>query len=226
MQSLSISLILMMILQFSGCANTTSAASAAPSTDGGASPIRKSQSELTVGADPYYANRQISKFGLNMSQKGLLPVMVSLRNNGTQTLKVVPGTISLELQGGGVVEANSLPIGLLPAPAPPPPPPSETTDTKAGRIAKGTALVALYLVTQGMFPLRKSEVETQREKLQKEIQKTELREVTLAKGESTQGFVYFYIPQGIQQATGASLIVPYLPALGRGEEVRVPLGGM
>jgi hypothetical protein len=62
--------------------------------------------------------------------------------------------------------------------------------------------------------------------LQKEYENKELREVTLAKGESAQGFVYFYIPQGVQHAVGSHLIVPYLPVQGRGGKVRVPLGGM
>ena len=62
--------------------------------------------------------------------------------------------------------------------------------------------------------------------LQKEYENKELREVTLAKGESAQGFVYFYIPQGVQHAVGAHLIVPYLPAQGRSGEVRVTLGGI
>ena len=50
--------------------------------------------------------------------------------------------------------------------------------------------------------------------------------MTLAKGESAQGFVFFHIPQGVQQSVGAHLIVPYLPAQGRGDKVRIPLGGM
>ena len=50
--------------------------------------------------------------------------------------------------------------------------------------------------------------------------------MTLAKGESAQGFVYFYIPQGVQHAVGAHLIVHYLPAQGRSGEVRVTLGGI
>jgi hypothetical protein len=244
MQPLSIFFIFMMICQFSGCAKTTSTASVAPITDGGASPsqktaapitnvgvlpAQKTQSELKVGAEPYYANRQKSTFGQDMSQKGILPVMVFLENNGAQPLKVTPTLISLEFQEGGEVNANSTPAGLLPAPAPaPPPPPPDTTGAKVVRVVAVTAIIALAISPAGwlLLPFSKSPVETQKEKLQTKLQETELREVTLAKGESAQGFVFFFIPQGVQQSVGAHLVVPYLPAQGRSGKVRVPLGGM
>jgi hypothetical protein len=244
MQPLSIYLILMMICQFSGCAKTTSTAVVAPSTDGGASPAQKTaapitnvgalpaqktQSELRVGADPYYSNRQKSMFGQDMSQTGLLPVMVYLQNNGVQPLKVVPNLISLEFPNGGGVKAAALPNDLLP-PAPPAPlPPPETTGQKVGRVAAVTGLIALDLASYGMVSAVSRSLERDRQAkphLQKDYENKELKEVTLAKGESAQGFVYFYIPQGIQHAVGSHLIVPYLPAQGRSGEVRVPLGGM
>ena len=222
MQPLSICLILMMICQFSGCAKTTSTASVAPITDGGALPAQKTQSELIVGADPYYSNRQKSMFGQDMSQTGLLPVMVYVQNNGVQPLKVTPNLISLEFQDGGEVQATALPNDLLP-----PPPPAETTGAKAGRVVRGSAAI----IAAASFPyslpfilpilLKKSKPH-----LQKEYENKELREVTLAKVESAQGFVYFYIPQGVQHAVGAHLIVHYLPAQGRSGEVRVTLGGI
>lgn len=239
MRPLVIYLILMMIFQFSGCAKTTSTASVAPIIDRGASPsqktaatitnvgalpAQKTQSELRVGAEQYYANRQKSKFGQDMSQKGILPVMVFLQNTGAQPLKVTPTLISLEFQDGGEVNANSTPTALLPAPAPALPPP-DTTGAKVVRVVAVTGAIALLLVLP-RIPYHQSPAEIQKEKLQEELQKSELREVTLAKGESAQGFVYFYIPQGVQQTVGAHLIVPYLPAQGRGGKIRVPLGGM
>jgi hypothetical protein len=167
-----------------------------------------------------------------MSQKGILPVMVSLQNTGAQPLKVTPNLISLEFQDGGEVKGNSTPASLLPAPAPAAaPPPPETTGAKVARVAAVTGIIALLpLIVWGaplLEPLfKKSPAEIQKEKLQEKLQKTELREVTLAKGESAQGFVFFHIPQGVQQSVGAHLIVPYLPAQGRSGTVRVPLGGM
>jgi hypothetical protein len=240
MQPLSIYLILMMIFQFSGCAKTTSTALVAPINDGraspaqkpaapitnvGALPAQKTQSELRVGAEPYYANRQESTFGQDVSQKGILPVMVSLQNSGAQPLKVTPTLISLEFQDGGEVNANSTPTALLPAPAPALPSP-DTTGAKIARVAAVTGIIVLWIMSSGLLPPRKSPDEIQKKKVQEELQKSELREVTLSKGESAQGFVYFYIPQGVQQTVGAHLIVPYLPAQGRGGKVRVPLGGM
>jgi hypothetical protein len=238
MQPLSISLILMMILQFSGCAKTASAASVAPSTDGGASPSQqtaapitnvgalpdqKTQSGLRVGADPYYSNRQKEMFGQDLSKTGLLPVMVYLQNNGEQLTKVVPSTISLKLQEGGESSSSALPGNLLP-----PPPPSDAQGAKAGRVLARSALVggAIAFPVQTLFVLALMGKldEKDKPKLQKEFQNKELREVTLARGEAAQGFIYFYVPEGIQRTVGAELIVPYLPAKGRGGEVRVTLG--
>jgi hypothetical protein len=226
MQPLSICLIFMMICQFSGCAKTTSTASVAPITNVGASPAQKTQSELRVGAEPYYADRQKSTFDQDMSQKGILPVMVFLQNTGGQPFKVTPTLISLEFQDGREVKANSIPAGLLPAPAPAPAlPPPETTGAKIARGAAVIGAIALLIILPRISTPR-SGLEIQEEKLQKKLQETELREVTLAKGESAQGFVFFYIPQGVQQSVGAHLIVPFLPAQGRSGKVRVPLGGM
>jgi hypothetical protein len=233
---LSICLILMMIIQFSGCAKTTSPATApiatstpppvAPIADAGALSDQKTRSALRVGADPYYSNRQRSMFGQDMSQTGLLPVMVYLQNKGEQPLKVVPSTIFLEIQDGAGIQATPLPTDLSGA-RPPTPPPPDTTGAKVARVAAVTGLIALELVSRGLVSGVSNCIERDRQAkphLQKEYQNKELREVTLAKGESAQGFVYFYVPQGIQQTTSAHLIVPYLPIQGRSGEVRVPLG--
>jgi hypothetical protein len=244
MQPLCIYLIFMMICQFSGCAKTTSTASVVPITDGGASPSQKTAAPVTnvgdlpaqktlsglrVGADPYYSNRQKSMFGQDMSQTGLLPVMVYLQNNGVQPLKVTPNLISLEFPDGGGVQAAALPNDLLPPAPPASPPPADTTGQKVARVAAVTGLIALDLASRGMVSAVSASNERARQArphLQKDYENKELREVTLAKGESAQGFVYFYIPQGVQHAVGSHLIVPYLPAQGRSGEVRVPLGAM
>ena len=127
---------------------------AAPITNVGALPAQKTQSELRVGAEPYYANRQKSKFGQDMSQKGILPVMVFLQNTGAQPLKVTPNLISLELQDGGEVKANATPTDLLPAPAPSPgPPPPETTGAKIAGVATATGLIALFILSNGALSL-------------------------------------------------------------------------
>jgi hypothetical protein len=236
MQLLAIYLILMTICLFSGCAKATSTAAnsattspppaTAPITNVGPPPAQKNQSELRVGADPYYSNRQKSMFGQDMSQTGLLPVMVYLQNNGVQPLKVVPNIISLEFPNGGEVQAAALPNDLLPLTPPPASPPPETTGQKVGRVAKLTGLVALDLASRGMVSAVSASNERHRQAkphLQKDYENKELREVTLARGESAQGFVYFYIPQGVQHAVGSHLIVPYLPAQGQGGKVRVPL---
>jgi hypothetical protein len=209
MKTLSICLFSLIIFQFSGCATTAPTASVAPITTVEALPAHKTQAELTVGADPYYSRRQKSTFGQDMSQAGILPILVYLQNNSAQPITVQPNYISLEFLDGQEVK----PIAPLTA--------SEKWGLKAGRyVAAG----AFYGVT-GVIATKAAH-EKAKANIREEYQKKGLREVTLSKGESAQGFVYFYVPQGIQQATGANLIVPYLPAKGRGGEVRVPLGGM
>jgi hypothetical protein len=209
MKTLSICLFLLIICQFSGCATTAPTASVAPITSIEALPAHKTQAELTVGADPYYSRRQKSTFGQDMSQMCILPILVYLENNGAQPVTVQPNNISLEFLDGQEVK----PVAPLTA--------SEKWGLKAGRYVAAGAVYGVtgVIATKGAHEKAKG-------KLREEYQKKELREVTLSKGESAQGFVYFYLPQGIQQATGAHLIVPYLPAKGRGGEVRVPLGGI
>jgi hypothetical protein len=148
--------------------------------------------------------------------------MVYLQNNGEQPLKVVPSTISLKLQEGGEAKPSALPTEMLP-----PPPPSDTTGAKAGRVVATSAAVAgalLFPMPALLILAYQTDKERNTPKLQKEYQNKELREVTLAKGETAQGFIYFYVPQGVQRTVGAELIVPYLPAKGKGGEVRVRLG--
>ena len=209
MQTLSICLFLLIICQFSGCATTAPTASVAPITSVEALPAHKTQAELTVGADPYYSRRQKSTFGQDMSQTGILPVLVYLQNEGAQPVTVQPNSISLEFLDGQEVK----PVAPLTA--------SEKWGLMAGRYA---AAGAIYGVT-GVIATKAAH-EKAKANIREEYQKKGLQEVTLVRGESAQGFVYFYVPQGIQHATGAHLIVPYLPAEGRGGEVRVPLGGM
>jgi len=181
----------------------------APITSVEALPAHKIQAELTVGADPYYSRRQKSTFGQDMSQMGILPILVYLENNGAQPLTIQPNNISLEFPDGREVN----PTAPLTA--------AEKWGLKPGRyVAAG----AVYGVT-GVLATKAAH-EKAKTQVREEYQKKGLQEVTLAKGESAQGFVYFYMPRGIQHATGAHLIVPYLPAKGRGGEVRVPLGGM
>ena len=136
---------------------STSTASVAPSTDGGASPSQKTAapitnvealpaqktlSELRVGADPYYSNKQKEMFGEDLSRTGLLPIMVYLQNKGEQPLKVNPNLISLEFQAGGEVKPwSSLPSALLPEPHL-----SDTTGAKVGRVFAGIAATALVII--------------------------------------------------------------------------------
>jgi hypothetical protein len=217
MQSLSICLILIMICQFSGCAQTSSTVSVIPITEIGDLPAHNTESELAVGADAYYSERQKSMFGEDLSRRGLLPIMVSLRNNGVQPLKVVPNSISLKFQDGKEVKAASRDTVFPYNPS-------------AGyKIALGAAwllglgspvLLLPFLIADEINPNDGKPL------MRKECREKEIGEVTLAKGESAQGFVFFHIPQGVQQSIGAHLIVPYLPAQGRSGQVRVPLGGM
>ncbi len=209
MKPLSIWLFLSIIFLFSGCATTSPPASVAPVTHVEALPAYQTQAELAVGADPYYSKRQKSFFGQDMSQTGILPILLFLQNKGAQPLTVLPNNISLEFPDGREINPTAPLIA------------AEKWDLKAGRyVATG----AVYGVT-GILATKAAH-EKAKDKLREEYQKKGLREVTLAKGESAQGFIYFYLPQGVQHATGANLIVPYLPAKGRGGEVRVPLGGM
>jgi hypothetical protein len=229
-KTLSICLILMMIIQFSGCAKTTSPATSPVTTSPpvpvaqinnvGDLPEQKTQYALRVGADPYYSNRQKEMFGQDMSRTGLLPVMVYLQNNGEQPIKVMPSTISLRLPEGGEAGSSALPYNLLP-----PPPPSDTTGAKVGRAALVGGVILFPRETAFVLALTGKLDEKDKPRLRKEFQNKELREVTLAKGETAQGFIYFYVPQGVQRTVGAELIVPYLPAKGKGGEVRVRLGG-
>jgi hypothetical protein len=210
MQPLSIYLILIMIFQFSGCAKTTSTVSVAPITDVMALPAHNTQSEFVVGADPYYSTRQKAMFGQDMSQRGILPIMVYLQNNGAQPSKVVPNIISLKFQDGGEEKAISRATIIPDSPLP---------------LGVKIAFIVAWLVFPPLEKL-KQEPNFDMPLMGEEYEKKELREVTLSKGELAQGFVYFYIPQRIQHAKGAHLIVPYQQAKGRAGEVRVPLGGM
>jgi hypothetical protein len=199
---------------FSGCAKPTTTvktlppAPVAPTTTVETLPARPGQAKLAVGAEPYYSKRQKTVFGQDLSQKGILPVHVHLENRGTQPLTVRPTTMSLKLPDASVVTTTGPPTREQPAAA------------KAGRYVAAGALFGAMGVAAAVAQ------DKGQARLYGKYTKEQLQEVTLTKGESVHGFVYFHMPQGIQHATGAHLIVPYLPAKGGGGEVRVPLGGM
>jgi hypothetical protein len=208
MQLLFIYLLLIIISIFPGCATTTPTSTVAPITQIEALPAYQTQAELTAGADPYYSKRQKTVFGLDMSQAGILPILVYLQNKGTQSLTVRPENMSLELHDGQEVKTID------------PDTAAGKLELKAGSYVAAGAFYGLI----GVLATQKAH-EDAKAKLQEEYQNKKLREVTLTKGESAQGFVYFYMPQGIQHATGAQLIVPFTSDRGRGGMVRLPLGG-
>ena len=202
------------MLLMSGCAKTTTTAKpspvapVAPTPRVGTLPAPRGQADLAAGAEPYYSTKQKMVFGQDLSQKGTLPVNVYLENRGAQPLTVRPTSMSLELPDGR---------GVTPTV---PPPYTEPGAAKTGR----------YVATGALFGVMGKAAAAAQDKaktrLHEKYQQEALGEVTLTRGESAHGFVYFYLPQGIQHAIGAHLIIPFTPAKGKGGEVRIPVGEM
>lgn len=166
------------------------------------------ENEITVGADPYVQpDRQDAVFDGDLRKAGILPIQILLQNNGDRRLLVRRSNITLVLPDGRQIS----PVGATAVAVKVPP--------KGGGWGYGLGFYGLVAESMAADKARQGRVADYRNK--------ELQDVTLVKGESAHGFIYFVPPQETPTFTKATLMVPVVDVeLGTSFVVRLQLSGL
>ena len=196
---------LSVVLLLTGCASYTP--SSMPVPKAGGMPVERTEGDVAVGADPYVEeDRQKVVFDGALTDEGVLPVLVHVRNEGRRRLLVRPSTMTLTFRDGSQVS----PVGATAVAA--------KIESSAGVIGWTIAfgLIGFLAASSAEDKARAARLADYRSK--------ELQDVTLAKGEATHGFVYFIPPPGTPSFTEAVLTVKLVDAEDfTGIVVRLPL---
>src|SRR3990170_2939209 len=196
---------LSVVLLLTGCASYTP--SSMPVPKAGGMPVERTEGDVAVGADPYVEeDRQKVVFDGALTDEGVLPVLVHVRNEGRRRLLVRPSTMTLTFRDGSQVS----PVGATAVAA--------KIESSAGVIGWTIAfgLIGFLAASSAEDKARAARLADYRSK--------ELQDVTLAKVEATHGFVYFIPPPGTPSFTEAVLTVKLVDAEDfTGIVVRLPL---
>ncbi len=220
------------MLALSGCA---SVGGSAPLPREGNMPTWRVEGPVAAGADPYVETARLEAvFGRDLSQAGIVPIQVFVRNGGPRPLWLRRSAIVLELPDG----ATAAPWRDMTVAAKQLPP---TAVEEAAKIAAKVMAYALVPVVIGMFlfdPIGVIQMVTRqpaatRDEKQLEVLAREaaywdkeLKDALLGPGESAHGFVYFapaVKPQAVPEAT---LVLTLLDIEeGKSFVARLPLRG-
>ena len=195
---------LMLSIGLAACmASVKYTAKPVPAPTAGAMHARVTEKGVTVGVDPYtQVERQEAFFGLRLARMGVLPVQVFIRNDQDRAFLVRPYEMALLLPDGRAVA----PVGAAAAVARGMGAPvrfsqvgrsAVSTETLAGAYAGPQAYGATSSVAALAGVVLMGEIGTQRElyrQLFTDYSAKELSEITLKRGESGHGFVYFIFP--------------------------------
>jgi hypothetical protein len=192
-----------------GCASYTTTTLAGPRAEEmGAS---RAEAGVFVGADPHVqAERQKAVFDADLAGEAVIPIRVLVRNDGAPRLLVRPSSMTLALADGTQI-------------------PSAGATAVAARLDQGVGEVIGWGIAFGVIgalaaSANKDSVRTAR---LADYRSKELPEVSLVKGESAHGFVFFIPPKGSSAFGEATLGVRFVEVSeGTSFDVRVPLTGL
>ncbi len=196
----------LVLVILAGCASYTPHSVPVPRSE--IMPAWQIENEMAVGADPYVQpDRQDAVFDSDLRTAGILPIQVLLQNNGDRRLLVRRSNITLMLPDGRQISPVGATAVAVKVPA------------KGGGWGYGLGTFGLVAESMAEDKARQGRVADYRDK--------ELQDVTLVKGESAHGFVYFATPPGTTTFTEATLTVPVVDAeKGTNFIVRLQLSGL
>lgn len=177
----------LILVVLAGCASYTPHSVPVPRSD--TMPAWQIENSMAVGADPYVQpDRQDAVFDGDLRAAGILPIQVLLQNNGYRRLLIRRSNITLILPDGRQISPVGATAVAVKVPA------------KGGGWGYVPGIYGLVAESMAEDKARQGRVADYRDK--------ELQDVTLVKGESAHGFVYFAPPPGTTTFTKATLTVP------------------
>lgn len=205
----ALALLLCVSTPLTGCASYTTTTLAVP----GAAEMRaqKAEADVLVGADPYVEpERQKAIFDAPLGEEGVIPVRLLVRNDGTRRLLVRPSSMTLALGDGARI-------------------PSAGATAAAARLDQGVGEVIGWGIAFGVIGMMAASAnkDSVRAARLQDYRSKEMPEVSLAKGESAHGFVFFIPPRGSGPIDEATLGIRFVDiAEGTSFDVRLPLSGL
>ncbi len=205
----AVALLVCISLLVTGCASYTTTTMAVP----GVAEMRaqKAESDVFVGADPFVqAERQKAVFDADLGGEDVIPVRVLVRNDSGRRLLVRPSSMTLALPDGAQI-------------------PSAGATAVAAKLDQGVGEVIGWGIAFGIIGMLAASAnkDSVRAARLQDYRSKELPEVSLAKGESAHGFVFFIPPRGTKPFSGAALSVRFVDvAEGTSFDVRLPLSGL
>lgn len=193
----------------SGCASYTTTTLAVPGS--GEMRAQKAESDVLVGADPYVqVERQKAVFDADLGGEDVIPVRLLVRNDSARRLLVRPSSMTLALPDGAQI-------------------PSAGATAVAAKLDQGVGEVIGWGIAFGIIGMLAASAnkDSVRAARLQDYRSKELPEVSLAKGESAHGFVFFIPPRGTNPFGEATLSVRFVDvAEGTSFDLRVPLTGL
>jgi hypothetical protein len=156
---------------------------AVPTVSVGSLDYRFNADGYGVHVDPYIeTDRQKKYFNANLKEAGFLPLLVTVKNNGTGSVTVRPADMYIVLPGGD---------DLAPV----------TSDVVAQTVEEGGSITGSTLAFGfiGGIAASESKQESKRARVADYASK-QLKETVLVPGDSTYGFVFYRLPTGTSGA--------------------------
>jgi hypothetical protein len=158
---------------------------------------------VLVGVEPYFTverTRAAFRGGERFPESGVLPVQLTIQNGSAGEIKVDPRDFRL-------VRPNSGEEGLLSA-------------------QDAFSLVRTQIRYWALLPMVGSSVTAARnEPILKDLESRELRESTIPSGATTNGFVYFRIPESEKNLAGSRVMIVLKTASGQDLTYEIPMEG-
>ena len=202
----ALALVLATSLALSGCASYTGGAALVPKQE--AMPAWVSAGVLGAGADPHVTKERIkSVFDGDLIEEGVLPIQVLVRNDGERRALIRSSDMTLALPNGNQIG-------------------SAGATAVAARFEQGIGDVVGWGIAFGVIGILAASANKDKVRSARlaDYRSKELAEVTLGRGESAHGFVFFIPPQGTSDFSEAVLTVHFVDIKdGSREIVRLPL---
>ncbi len=172
--------------------------------------ISKEEQGITVGVTPYLdGDRNEQTFGADLKQAGILPLQVVVRNSGTDPIRLRKGDFVLRL----AEDAEYGPASAA---------------SVAARLESSAGVVG-WTIAFGLVGYLASSTQQQEANNARrgDLRDKSLKDTLLDSQESTQGFLYFLIPEDVNEIKEATLFLKVLePSTNRRIHLMLPLGKM